>query len=98
MSLLNAVVLVVVWGVSLISTILHGTLLPWWRSELGVYYFAWPTMLTIVLTPNMVRLIFGDFPARQAVNSVMFVLLAILVVYGLVLLVKYLWTTRRKEV
>jgi hypothetical protein len=93
---INQLLLVLVWTGSLSTSVLHGIFLPFWKTDLGWYYFLWPVTITLAFTPNMARSVFGDFSARQTLNTVMFALVVLMVFYGLVLLLKYLWQTRNE--
>lgn len=93
----NQILLVLVWGMSFITSVLHGLFLPFWKTDLGWYYFLWPVTLTLGFTPNLARAIFGEYAARQTLNIVMFALVVLMVAYGLFLLLKYLWATREER-
>lgn len=94
---LNALLLTVGWVVAVTSAMLHGTLLPWWRTELGRYFFSWPVSITLVLSPNMTRLVFGDFYGRTLMTQITFTLMVGVLGWGLFLLVKYYVKTRRER-
>lgn len=93
----NQLLLVLVWLGTFITSVLHGLFLPFWKTDLGWYYFLWPVTLCVGFTPNLARAIFGEYAARQVLNTVMFALVVLMVYYGLFLLVKYLWTTREER-
>lgn len=90
----SQILLVLVWVGSFLTSVLHGLFLPFWRTDLGWYYFLWPVTICVAFTPNLARSIFGEYAARQTLNTIMFALVVLMVFYGLFLLVKYLWTTR----
>lgn len=93
----NQILLVLVWSTCLTTSILHGVFLPFWKTDLGWYYFLWPVTLCVAFTPNLARAIFGDFAARQTLNTVMFALVVLMCFYGLFLLVKYLRSSREER-
>lgn len=93
----SQILLVLVWAGSFVTSVLHGFFLPFWKSDLGWYYFLWPVTICVAFTPNLARSIFGEYSARQVLNIVMFALVVLMVYYGLFLLVKYLWKTRQER-
>lgn len=89
MTQIGPLLLVLGWAIALTSAILHGVLLPWWKTDLGRHFFGWPVVMTLVLTPNLVRFVLGDFSWRPIFQMVTFALVVLGMGHSLFLLVKY---------
>lgn len=60
----------------------------WWHTELGWHLVVFPGSLGLLLTNGLVFRLVGDYPGRDVVNLVLFVVLVAAVWWRVALLVK----------
>ena len=66
---------------------------PWWRSAVGWWLVTYPAALGLLLINGVVGRTVGDYPARQAVNLVLFAVIAGSVWFSVALL----YRAKKKE-
>lgn len=62
------VLLLSTWVGAVLFSLAYGLLMRWWRSEEGVHLFCYSLAVSDAMTLVSVRLVFGDFSGRAAVN------------------------------
>jgi hypothetical protein len=72
---------------------LYSIRVPWWRSEIGWYLVTFPGALGLLLANGLAFRILGDYPGRQLVNLLLFVVVVASIWWCVALLVR---VTRRK--
>jgi len=61
---------------------------PWWRSEVGQWLVSFPAALGLLLANGLVARAVGNYPGRQAINLVLFVVCVASVWWSVRLLVR----------
>jgi len=70
---------------------------PWWHSETGKWLVTFPSSLGLLLANGLVGRIVGDYPGRQLINLILFVVCVASVWWAFALLVRVIRRSRRER-
>lgn len=69
----------------------------WWHSEVGKWLVVYPSSLGLLLANGLVFRLLGDYPGRQVINFVLFLVCVASVWWSVTLLVRVIRRSRRES-